>query len=164
MRMNIYVPDDLRKRMDKVKDANWSALACRAFESELAEIAARKAKPMVTQDVLARLRASKAEADSDECKAGREAGTTWAQRKASAPELERLAGARLAYITTQPGSAFTAAEHLVEVIDGEMSRSSAREFWEHAVGDDWEETCTDEFVNGFKDGAIAVWNSVKNQL
>jgi len=49
MRMNISVPDGLRKRMDKLKqDVNWSALACGAFESHLAEVAAREKENFLT--------------------------------------------------------------------------------------------------------------------
>jgi hypothetical protein len=38
MRMNIYVPDALRARMDRMSKkskVSWSAIACRAFEAEI---------------------------------------------------------------------------------------------------------------------------------
>ena len=42
-RMNIYVSDDLKERMDNAEErANWSQVASRAFEIELGEIAKRK--------------------------------------------------------------------------------------------------------------------------
>jgi hypothetical protein len=43
-RANISIPDDLRHRMDEVEGEriNWSALACQAFESKLAEIITKR--------------------------------------------------------------------------------------------------------------------------
>ena len=55
-RTTISVPLELKKRMDKVKeDVNWSALACRAFEQKLAEVASKKENKTMN-DVITRLR------------------------------------------------------------------------------------------------------------
>jgi predicted transcriptional regulator len=46
-RMNIYVSDDLKERMDNTAEsANWSQVACNAFEVELGEIAKRQKKAL----------------------------------------------------------------------------------------------------------------------
>jgi hypothetical protein len=46
-KMTVYVPDDLKRRMDEVEGANWSAVACEAFDAKLANtISTRRAKPM----------------------------------------------------------------------------------------------------------------------
>jgi hypothetical protein len=52
--MNIWVPDDLKRRMDKVKKAgvNWSQVASRAFEVKLGEIAAQKEKKAMSDVVV----------------------------------------------------------------------------------------------------------------
>ena len=88
--MNIYIPDALKRRMDAVEGVNWSPLACRAFEIKLAElITKRGAKDM--DDVVARLKALKANTDDELTKAGREHGRAWASNTADKPELELLA-------------------------------------------------------------------------
>jgi post-segregation antitoxin (ccd killing protein) len=46
-RMNIYVKDDLKERMEaEEKTVNWSKVASRAFKNELRKIAKRKEKEM----------------------------------------------------------------------------------------------------------------------
>lgn len=91
MRQSIYVGKDLKARMDAVKDPpNWSEIACRAFEAALGEIAAKKERKTM-QDVVQRLRASKAKMQSDSESKGAKEGRNWASNKASFEQLKRLA-------------------------------------------------------------------------
>ncbi len=92
--MTIAVRADLKARIDGVKDdANWSAIACRAFEQELAKINSRKGADAV-RDTIERLRASKQKADDESIKEGFAAGQRWAKDAAEAEELERLTDLR----------------------------------------------------------------------
>ena len=89
-RTTISVPGDLKARMDRVKEpVNWSALACRAFEAKLAEIAARKEnKTMI--DVVERLRDSLRNQQGESFNEGYETGRKWAENTATAVQLDRL--------------------------------------------------------------------------
>jgi hypothetical protein len=76
MRTSISVPLALKKRMDAAKEQiNWSAIACRAFEEKLAEIASRKRRKTL-DDVIQRLRGSKQKEEDEQYKIGYEAGRT----------------------------------------------------------------------------------------
>src|SRR5262245_47766624 len=92
-RTTISIPLDLKARMDAAgEQVNWSAVAARAFEEKLAELASRKsAKERTMADVVQRLRASKLKGQDRRYKAGHDAGERWAKNLASAEELERLA-------------------------------------------------------------------------
>jgi Sec-independent protein translocase protein TatA len=48
-RTTITIPNDLKRRMDKLPEqVNWSGLACQAFQAKLAEIEAKKERAMPT--------------------------------------------------------------------------------------------------------------------
>ena len=59
----------------------------RAFESKLAEIAARQ-EGATMEDVVERLRASKQKSDEERQQVGYARGRTWARKEAEAEELE----------------------------------------------------------------------------
>ena len=137
-RLNISVPQNLKKRMDKVREpVNWSALACEAFERELGEIASRKETKKMT-DVIQRLRASRMKGDSESKRLGREAGQYWAKDRAEAHELERLkrllAGdsTTLKAILQAQDGAYSPGEILFFTIspENDKDRQSAKDFWE----------------------------------
>src|SRR5262249_7379637 len=89
-RTTITVPPDLKDRMDKVQeDLNWSAIACKAFEEKLAEIASRKVSKTMS-DVVQRLRTSKMRAEDEQYREGEKEGRHWAEHDAEADELTRL--------------------------------------------------------------------------
>ena len=89
VRTTISIPADLKRQMDKVKSANWSAIAYRAFEVEIGAITQTKEKKTM-DDVISRLRASKMANDSELFKEGFAAGSLWAKDFAEASELEHL--------------------------------------------------------------------------
>jgi len=160
-RIQIYVADDLKKRMDRVKGPNWSELACNAFERKLGELAEKKGKKAMA-DVIQRLRASKIEADSEP----RGMGESWARDTASAEELDRLErfAASLAQgdWVTGDGDAFTLAERVffsLEPINNGDQRA-AKDFWEF-LG---EGEPNDLFVSAFVQGARNVWRQVRDKL
>lgn len=167
----IYVPDDLDSRMRKLKDQNWSEIACQAFIAKVGEIAQQK-KGKDMQDVIDRLRASKQQGASKEYAKGAEAGRTWAKNEAEAEALERLH-----WLTNAGGPAdpawnnidpqlnnFTVAEQAERWIRGkdeDTDEHESAEFWEAQVG---HTEPSDEMVTGFVEGALEVWNMVKGKL
>lgn len=176
MRMNISVPDDLRQRMDAVEDrVNWSALACRAFEQKLGEVASTKRNKTMA-DVIQRLRASKQWADDKVYQKGLEFGRQWASYAASAEELERLQNSRDPvndwYFDAEGSSAFSVGEALYFIIqpDEDGSRDGARDFWQEVLEADGFGRTDDErpfnpsFVQGFAVGAVELWEEVSPQL
>jgi hypothetical protein len=171
-KMTVYVPDDLKGRMDKVEGVNWSPLACRAFEAKLAELITKQgAKDM--SDVITRLKASKAEAGDANRTMGREMGDRWASSSAEAEELGRLEAWAEGDWEEQledsdPNAAFGPSHHLVDVIEGgHAGRSDSDEFWtffEDMYDLDPEYRWKHAFLVGFVEGALEVWSKVKDQI
>jgi hypothetical protein len=175
-RMNISIPMDLKERMDAVDEpVNWSAMACQAFQAKLAEINAKR-KVAGMEDVIARLRASKRSQPSEVYRGGHEAGRKWARADAEAIELKRLntfqdecrgdAWHRF-FDSEAASSAFSPAELLVFVIqpENEADRRAAADFWEAVTGEKRSALATrDEYIKGFAEGALELWDEVKNHI
>lgn len=175
-RRNIYIPPELSERMAKQKDENWSAVACAAFESRMAEIAKKRieekgAKEM--EDVIERLRASKIEAETEGYADGVKAGEKWAMEEAEVRDLRSLERFRKGIRDHEWSdyfeageSAFTPAEQLAMAILGDAAgRGEAADFWEGEAGDDWEAiTDSAAYLKGFAEGALDVWREVKDKI
>jgi hypothetical protein len=174
-RTSVSLPIDLRKRMDKVGESvNWSLVAVRAFEQELGRIASQK-KEKNMSDVISRLRASKNKSNGERFEAGKELGVKWARETAEAEELELLsehhdAMQRENYDIFAP-SAFNDAYGMWESLffhihrDDDGDRQACEEFWDVAVGEENRPHLSNgEFLRGFVDGALEVWDEVKNQI
>ena len=143
-RTTISVPPALKEQMEAVETSvNWSALACRAFEEKLAELAAHKEKKDM-RDIVTRLRASRRQAEDAQYKAGAEAGREWVEDTAEADELVRLERWKTAakwewdhIFGGDPNRNYSAAEQVAFVIwpehDGNYTMSQV--FWERALGD-----------------------------
>lgn len=161
-KINVYVSEDLRRRMDKAKDVNWSRAASQAFEAELAEIAARKVRKNM-DDIVTRLRVSKQECETQDEKRGRDAGERWARNMAEWDELERVVdfADKMSPYEENPN-----VRQLYSVITDE----SDPENWDR---DSFVELCelwwhsqnpTGEFLWGFCNGATTVYNAVVNEV
>ncbi len=168
MRMTISVPDPLKERMTALKQKpNWSALACRAFTAHLAQVEGKKEKRDMDA-VIARLRDSRLESAEATQADGFSAGQTWASGLATADQLQRLAEARdpvHGWYVGVGSSAYGAGEQVYFLIEPEDDgdRSAAEEFWKNALdGDDMPDD--DSFVQGFAEGACAIWYEVSDQL
>lgn len=175
-RTTISIPYELKKRMEKAKEPiNWSGLACAAFEAKLNEIQlSQEVKSM--SDVIARLRASKQEVDSAEFNEGFEAGQEWAKETATFAELRNLCRLREQlgndrsrswkefFDSTTGSSAYGIDERLYcELHPEDEDRGGSSEFWEGMVGD--EPSCqSDEWVRGFAEGALAIFDQIANQI
>jgi hypothetical protein len=176
-RTTITVPQDLKARMDAVREqVNWSALACRAFEEKLAEIASKKEK-LTVDDVIQRLKLSREQMESAEYKDGEAVGRDWASRRAEAAELTKLESflaeldgepslSRGRFFSDYGSSAFSTADHLYFALHPEeQTRDASRDFWETVLGDkELYKRDSDDFLRGFAEGAEAVWDEVKHQL
>ena len=87
-KLNLYVPDDLKKRMDAVSDVNWSDITRPALLSALATLEQHRSPDMST--TIERLRASKAESLKRDELEGQTHGREWAEQHADYDELRRL--------------------------------------------------------------------------
>jgi hypothetical protein len=175
VRTTISIPAELKARMDAVdEDVNWSAVACRAFEQRLGEIAARKQGKLM-DDVITRLRASKQKFEDVRQKEGSEAGRGWAKDTAEVEELERLQTARNRdwrgwdeiFDNDDPNRAYGPGEIVVFLINPEADgdRDAASQFWEQAVGENSRDLMYDgSFVRGFAEGALNIWEEVKDRI
>ena len=173
IRISISVPLALKARMDNVdQEVNWSAVATRAFDAKLGEIASQRVLKTMS-DVIDRLRASKAEHEDEDIQIGRDAGREWAEHLAEYKELKILAeisrehdgdGIELHFGDTPshqgPGERFFFAIHP----DENSSRAEVRDFWESALGDEAKGAESAPFVVGFAKGAVEVFEEVKDQL
>lgn len=163
-RQNIYVNDDLKERMDAVREpVNWSEVAADAFEKKLGEIAQRKKRKTMT-DVVQRLRASKLEHESEEEKLGRKAGEEWARDHAAWAELQRSAQ----MVDDQSwregvGDAFGLSGNLISHVCPDLhgDRGAQEDFWE-AWGE--ERYPPNEFVWSFFEAAAEVFEKVRKQV
>lgn len=171
-RLTISITQDLKRRMDKVADqVNWSATAAAAFETKLAEMAAEKERPQMS-NVIERLRSS----EDEDLTEGFATGKEWAEQTASKGQLKRLARFRASlegqqhgwndWFTTTAGNAFSPGELLAQEIDGKekvTDRFDMNRFWSDIL-DDTEKIDDDSFAKGFAEGALAVWDEVKSKL
>jgi hypothetical protein len=154
-KVNIYVPDELKARMDRAGERNWSAAAQRAFEVEcnLAEVM------MTTEDtVVARLRTSKTKEDEAERVSGRMGGQTWARDWAEYGALQRVATDGDAVEDTE-----TLACMLFDVDDPrDLIWDDVNELWERLRGRRGEPPTS--WIKGFVGGATEVWDEVADKI
>ncbi len=119
------------------------------------------------ETVIERLRESNKRYDERQYQDGLKAGQRWAMHKADAGELrrlERLQG-RLendwdTWFQSDDTRAQSTAGRFVSEVAPELSAypGGAREFWETAAADEHPE---DEFVRGFAEGALEVWDEAQ---
>jgi hypothetical protein len=107
-KLNVYVPDDLKARMDGVSgDVNWSEVVRPALQAAVADEEHRRNRSMDT--VIERLRASKQEALRDQETKGKKEGRRWAEDHASYDELRLISKIEL--------GPREAADYLIEALD-----------------------------------------------
>jgi hypothetical protein len=151
-RISLYVPDDLKARMDQV-DLNWSDIARPAFMSALAIQKQRSDQTM--ESAIERLRASKAESNKRDELTGKADGRDWAEKHAEYDELRRIAE-----IEFNHGMNYF--DTLYAAIDPEKELSK-REFKEQIFGDEYADI-TEEYAEAFIEGAQGFFNEVADKL
>jgi hypothetical protein len=178
VRMTISIGRDLKTRMDKVKEpVNWSALAARAFEAKLGEVAAKKEKKVMS-DVVDRLRASLRSRESKAFKDAYEVGKEWAETEAEADELQRLEAWKQSidrepsldwdeYCQGGPRYTYSPGTIMAHEIAGggdEVDVEGARDSFNDMMPDQAGKLDDGAFVRGFVAGALDIWQEVKNIL
>jgi len=156
-RVAIYVPDDLKRRMDDVGDGiNWSDVARPAFLAALAIYHHRRGPNMTT--TIERLRASKAQSSKRDELQGKADGRRWAENHAEYDELRRVAEIN----DTEFQSGSDPIEVLYQAIDPDRELTVG-EFREHCFGDE-RATVSDEYVEAFIEGAQELFSEIADQL
>jgi hypothetical protein len=157
-RVTLYVPDDLKTRMDSVGEAiNWSAVAQGAFREAVA-IHSVKRNPTDMKEVVERLRASKARVDERSREAGKSCGARWAKQAAEYDQLQSINVWTKINVGPVPLN-LGALQNLIDPKQG-MDRYAWHDFWEK-----WGEgTPNDAFAEGFIEGAAEVYDDVADQL
>lgn len=157
-RVTLYVPDDLKTRMDAVGEAlNWSAVAQRAFREAISTHHVEKDHSDM-ENVIERLRASKERFEAAELEAGKRAGSQWAKAKAEYHELAAVADFDVDdYEGDLDSDAF---ERLIDP-EGEVYPRDWQDFWKRHYSHG---TPSDSFIRGFIEGATEVYNEIAAQL
>jgi hypothetical protein len=149
-RISVYVPDAMKERMVAVGDRiNWSEAAQAAFEREIT-MATMPEDPNM-QQVIDRLRASKAAFVSSQAAEGRQHGRDWAKLRAKYEDLRRIARLELS------GSSYAIQ---VDSALGRESQQWEESFWFEPEGS----VPADEYVEAFVEGAKDVWDDVSDKL
>ena len=161
-RIQIYLTDELKERMDAQEGVNWSETASKAFVAKLGELA-REREEKDMQDVIDRLRASKQESEAEEHRQGRLLGKRWAKEDADYRELERLGEVSKTLWLGQPKAPYTRAQWLTVEVLGQQDpvESDLDDFLEGIFG---EGEISDDMLQGFIDGAEEVYAQVWNKV
>jgi len=190
-RFNITIPPGLKARIEAAPPENWSAVAARAFEQRLLELESKK-EVEGRRDLIARLKAADELDHNEDYEAGRAAGERWAQQEARPRQLRNIPQLRNlrrsmdeSSASLPPGFAGVAQDAALgvgpgvgwHVYFGMLGRravtnwaevkaifAEAEAFWRGVLGDDNHRIESAFFGQGFVDGALAVWDAVKDQL
>ncbi|HZK89736.1 MAG TPA: hypothetical protein VFC56_06270 [Stellaceae bacterium] len=157
-RITLYVPEELKDRMDAIGEiANWSSIAQAAFKEAVALNALRR-NPSDMEQIIERLRVSKARVDREREGAGREFGSIWAQQVSEYDELRRISNWTRIKEVPVP---FT-VEALKAIMDPKqtMDRYAWHDFWQrHGDGE-----VSDAFAKGFIMAAAEVFEEVEPHI
>ena len=152
-KISVYIPDELKARMDKHENINWSAIAQRAFEKEI------RLNDMTLPDddrlkrAISRLRESKEEYQAQNAVRGTAHGIEWAVDKASFEDLSMVT-------SIDP----TDSRHNLAV--AVCSATNDGGFWNENKPDhlNYNEYPDDEYVTCFIEGACSIWNEIKDKI
>jgi hypothetical protein len=162
-RVSIYVPDEMKARMDEAGGLNWSAAAQRAFEIEI-NSQRWKMETDAIEKTAARLRASKAEEEEQLKTEGRTAGQEWARDDATFRALKAISELDWSVVPEDAYGYKLACLILDE--KGPSYPAEAGELWDELRGgyptDESEPDAA--WLEGFIEGAIEVWNEVADRV
>lgn len=165
-RMSIYIPDELKERMDRIvrepnRRGKWSAIAQRAFELELQS---KNIGDGSMDAVIERLRASKEKTEEETRPHWKALGRQWAQQQAEYDELERV-GSIDPDIYDDGGDEAAhglLTEIVAKVHDDDIGRHETQSFIEEQTGEhkhpSYAQWCF------WLEGAQDVWEEVKDQI
>jgi hypothetical protein len=146
-------------------EVNWSAVAARAFQAEVARLGTQK-RSVDIDSVVARLRATDNPTRSELFEAGRLQGEKWAQRQATANQLRAL------HVKSREARAKSGAnvENWLSVIDNKrpavdvLSQIVGIEEKANRSSEAQALMKSSEFVHGFAAGALHIWKQVARRL
>ena len=154
-RVQVYVTDEMKARMDALRDrVNWSELAQAAFERGIA--AAEMPEDPNIDQVIERLRASKAASWEINLKHARERGREWARKRASYDKLKTVSRLRL----TEQG---TYAHQFDRLTFEEDSGDMGGYFYEICLPNN-DPMPPDDYVEAFVEGVKDVWAQVGDKI
>jgi hypothetical protein len=156
-RINVSVPDSLKERMSALDDrVNWSEVAQTAFERE---VAIRTFKGDDMEDVIERLRSSKAEYETEARGDGLLHGQDWAKRIASFKDLRELAKVDF-------GSRNYEEFEMALFVDGALGRDTRNDpdesLWSDGDGD--LDLPINSYVEAYVEGAKQIWDEVNGKI
>jgi len=147
-KVTVYVPNDLKARMDALGEPNWSSTAQEAFLHVIRNEEWKMVTDEIEQAVL-RLQASKKKYCMDEEEYGKVDGREWALKEASYEELAKLRS----LIDNESMCEWSMWEVAMEL----QRRDGSGFCWDS-------DHLSDSYVEGFVDGAVAVFDDVKDKL
>jgi post-segregation antitoxin (ccd killing protein) len=145
-RVMVYIPDELRGRMRNYDSINWSSAAQKAFERAITQ---HERDIAMSQSLVKRLRASRAEYEEKQKEDGRSAGQWFAENKADYDDLVRLRkvdAANEGWAVHPKGQFGNLAQAYKDVFN-------YRGVLEHFFGDADDEP-SDDFVDAFVSAAL----------
>lgn len=152
--LNVYLPDDLKKRMDAAGDLGWSRIAQAAFAEMIARHRIREDQDMSA--VAERLRASKRSWEEEIKREYFELGADWARETAKYHEIKAVVNAEDAGEIMY--GFFGGAKAYVEY--GEINAERELEAFFGFTSRDPEPI----ELHAFADGVKSVWNEVAAEV
>ncbi len=193
-RRSVSIPLELFRQMARETEIDWNRVAVEAFEQKLSDLAklaetahptdfvrpqeptrqkSSEAPSSELAGVIDRLRASRNSMKSKGHPEGFAAGQEWARSKADVADLIALERFRNGMLDREwntffqfNNTIFTYAEALVMSIHPQIENTAgAKRFWVEAIGEKRDEDLDNPvFLKGFAEGALAIWQSVKDAL
>jgi hypothetical protein len=163
-RITLYIPDDLKTRMDAAEnEINWSEVTRPILTATVTAFEHKKGRNMTT--AIERLRASKQKAEHDAVLWGKNEGREWAADKAEYRWLQRLSNRRKTNPSEKPRDALRYAVDLVdetiivnpEEID-ELYRNACYPLSRGASG------TSDEYFSAFIEGAVGFFDEIREEV
>jgi len=154
---NISIPPELDKRMDRFPEENWSAVACRAFETRLTTLEAMNTTGEGKN--IARLRASKQAATDQLFQQGQRAGIAYVE-VAEWEELERLDR----FWDELPSYGLPddySIGQLAVVMDGDGDARETEDYLREKYGSVVDRA---SWIHGFCTGAIKKYNELRSKI
>lgn len=166
-KMTVYIPDDLKARMDRVgsRGESWSGVCTRALEAKLDEIEGSNIQgEMDMQSVVSRLRGSLRNTENATRQRGYKVGYRWAAMRAEVPVLEAMENLPEDFFLSNTAiNAYNYAEMLCQMVFED--EDSGRPNVEFLLSiEDAKLANNRDYMEGFVEGALALWGEAKVRL
>lgn len=157
-KLNIYIPDELKTRMDPIDDVSWSEVVRPAILAKVSTYEQRTSKDITT--AIERLRASKQKFLRAEQDGGAAAGRAWAEDRAEYEDLVALAWRTLPWRQRHPDACEPGLDVLREAVnpDQVLNDDEVREY----LFDGNEPG--EEFARAFVKGAVDFFAEVHDKI